>query len=79
MGYPFQRRFLERGIIFRMHESSTFVSSHLKVFKDRLLLKLRFNALTSKRLYARTEYKKLAHFYNGVSVLGRILERGIKN
>ena len=51
-GYPFQRHFLERGIIFRMHESSTFVSSHLKVFKDRLLLKIRFNALTSKPLYS---------------------------
>ena len=32
-GYPFQRRFLERGIIFRTHESSSFVSSHLKLFK----------------------------------------------
>ena len=52
MGYLFQRRFLERGIIFRMHESSTFVSSHLKVFKDRLLLKIRFNALTSKPLHS---------------------------
>ena len=51
-GYPFQRRFLERGIIFRTHESSTFVSSHLKVFKDRLLLKIRFNAITSKSLYS---------------------------
>ena len=30
-------------------------------------------------LHLRTEYKKLAHFQNGVSVLGRILERGIKN
>ena len=29
-GYPFQRRFLERGIIFRTHESSShFVSSNL--------------------------------------------------
>ena len=28
-------------------------------------------------LHPRTEYKKLAHFQNGVSVLGRILERGI--
>ena len=51
-GYPFQRRFLERGIKFRTHESSTFVSSHVKVFKDRLLLKIRFNALTSKLLYS---------------------------
>ena len=51
-GYPFQRRFLERGIIFRTHESSIFVGSHLKVFKDRLLLKIRFNALTSKALYS---------------------------
>ena len=51
-GYPFQRPFLERGIIFRTHESSTFVSSHLKLFKDRLLLKIRFNALTSKPLYS---------------------------
>ena len=51
-GYPFQRRFLERGIIFRTHESSTFVSRHLKLFKDRLLLNIRFNALTSKPLYA---------------------------
>ena len=31
---------------------STFVSSHLEVFKDRLLLKTRFNALTSKPLYS---------------------------
>ena len=64
-GYPFQRRFLERGIIFRMHESSTFVSGHLKVFKDRLLLKIRFNALTSKPLYScctlERSIKKLAH------------------
>ena len=51
-GYPFHTRFLERGIIFRTHESSTFVSSHLKVFRDRLLLKIRFNALTSKPLYS---------------------------
>ena len=51
-GYPFQRRFLERGIIFRTQESSSFVSSHLKLFKDRLLLKIRFNALTSKLLYS---------------------------
>ena len=28
-------------------------------------------------LHPRKEYKKLAHFQNGVSVLGRILERGI--
>ena len=40
-GYPFHRRFLERGIIFRTHESSSFVSGHLKLFKDRLLLKIR--------------------------------------
>ena len=30
-------------------------------------------------LRLRTEYKKLAHFQKGVSVLARILERGIKN
>ena len=86
-----QRRFLERGIIFQTHESSNFVSSHLKIFKDRLLLKIRFNALTSKLLYScctlersiknwpisRTGYKKLAHFLNGVSILGEcFLERG---
>ena len=47
-----QRRFLERGIKFRTHESSSFVSSHLKLFKDRLLLKIRFSALTSKLLYS---------------------------
>ena len=35
-GYTFRRRFLERGIIFRAHESSSFVSSHLKLFKDSL-------------------------------------------
>ena len=51
-GYPFRRRFLERGIILQTHESSSFVSSHLKLFKDGLLLKIRFNALTSKLLYS---------------------------
>ena len=30
-------------------------------------------------LHPRTEYKKLAHFQNSVSVLGRMLEQGIKN
>ena len=82
-GYPFQRRFVERGIIFRTHKSSSFVSNHLKLFKDRLLLKIRLNALLKQTvillLHPRTEYKKLAHFQNGVSVLARILERGIKN
>jgi len=29
-GYPFQRRFLEQGIIFRTLESSSFVSSHIR-------------------------------------------------
>ena len=51
-GYPFQRRFLERGIIFRAHESSTFVSRRLKLFKDRLLLNIRFYALTRQPLYS---------------------------
>ena len=51
-GYPFQRRFLERGIIFRTRESSGLVSSRLKLFKDRMLLKMRFSALTSKLLYS---------------------------
>ena len=36
----------------RTHESSSFVSSHLKLFKDRLLLKVRFNALARKLLYS---------------------------
>ena len=51
-GYPFQRRFLERGVIFWTHESSSFVTSHLKLFKDILLLKVRFNALARKLLYS---------------------------
>ena len=72
--------FLERGIIFRTHKSSTFVSSHLKLFKDRLLLKIPFNELTSKPLYScctlersiknwpisRTGYQFQGEFYNGV-------------
>ena len=36
---------------FERTESFSFVSSHLKLFKDRLLLKIRFNALTRKLLY----------------------------
>ena len=51
-GRDFEALDLERGIIFRIHESSSFVSSHLKLFNDRLLLKIRFNALTSKVLYS---------------------------
>ena len=69
-GYPFQRLLLERGIIFRTHgtnaERSSFVSSHLKLFKDWLLLKIRFNESTSKLLYPcctlERSIKKLAHF-----------------
>ena len=36
----------------RLHAGNSFVSSHLKLFKDILLLKIRFNALTSKLLYS---------------------------
>ena len=32
-GIHFRGVFVERGIIFRTHESSSFVSSHLKLFK----------------------------------------------
>ena len=103
-GVSISEAFSRTGYKFRTHESSTFVSSHLKVFKDRLLLKIRFNALTSKLfLYScytlerigsfqegscpflergisfrgntRTGYKKLAHFQNGVSILGEIFSR----
>ena len=67
-------------MIFRTRKSSSFVSSHLKLFKDRFLLKIRFNALTSKLLYSlhlRTEYKKIGPFLERVSILGEIfLERG---
>ena len=42
----------ERGIIFRAHERSSFVSSHSKLFKDRLLLTIPFSELTSKLLYS---------------------------
>ena len=65
-GIHFRGVFLERDIIFRTHESSSFVSNHLKLFKDRLLLKIRLNALLKQTvillLHPRTEYKKLAHF-----------------
>ena len=69
-GYPFHRRFLEQGIIFRTHESTSFVSSHLKLFKDRLLLKIRFNALTSKLLYSCCTLERSIK-------IGPFLERGI--
>ena len=41
--------------------------------------KERKNRAISIYKLSRTDYKKLAHFQNGVSVLGRLLERGIKN
>ena len=76
MGYPFQWRFLERGIIFRTHESSSFVISHWKLFKDRLLLRVRFNALTSKLLYSCCT---LCFSVQGGRIFARapFLERGI--
>ena len=44
--------FRERGIIFRTHESFAiqFCKQPFEIFKERLLLKIRFNALTSKLL-----------------------------
>ena len=48
-GSDFEAPDLERGIIFRTQESSSFVSSYLKLFKDRLLLKIRFNARVNKQ------------------------------
>ena len=63
-GVHFRGVFLERGIIFRKHEISSSVSSHLKLFKDRLLLKILFNALTSKLLYpCRTLYFSVQNGY----------------
>ena len=41
---------------FERTESFSFVSSHLKLFKDRLLLKIRFNALTRKLLYSQVGF-----------------------
>ena len=65
-GYPFQRRFLERGIIFRTHQSSTFVSSHLKLFQGQIAFKNTAQCVNKQTvvllLPPRTEYKKLAHF-----------------
>jgi len=65
-GYPFQRRCLERGIIFRTHESSSFVSSHLKLFKGKKTKKNTAQCVNEQTvillLHPRTEYKKLAHF-----------------
>ena len=51
-GVSISEAFSRKGIISGTHESSSFVSSHLKLFKDRLLLKIRFNALISKLLYS---------------------------
>ena len=62
-------RFLERGKIFRTHESSSFESSHLKLFQDRLLLKIRFNGLTSKLLYS---CGTLCFSMQGGRILGRV-------
>ena len=72
--------------------SSSFVSSYLKLFKDRLLLKIRFNARVNKQtvvlllhpersiknwLISRTGYQFQGEFQNGVSILReQFLERG---
>ena len=47
--------------------SSSFVSSYLKLFKDRLLLKIRFNARVNKQTVVflfctLNEYKKIGSF-----------------
>ena len=49
-GRDFEAPGLERGIIFRTHESSSFASSHLKLFKDRLLLKIRVNSFLAVKV-----------------------------
>ena len=51
-GVSISEAFSRTGMIFQTHESSSFVSSHFKLFEDRLLLKKRFNTLTSKLLYS---------------------------
>ena len=52
-GRDFEAPGLERGYTSsNARKLSTFVSSHLKAFKDRLLLKIRFSASTSKPLYS---------------------------
>ena len=71
-GYPFHRRFLERGIIFRTHESTSFVSSHLKlIIQGQIAFKNTVQCVNKQTvvllLHPRTEYKKIGPF----------LERGI--
>ena len=90
-GYPFQRRLLERGIISNAQKLQ-FCKQPFEIiqgqiaFKNRVRshgLRIRFNALNKQTvvlfLHPRTEYKKNGPFPDGVSVLGRILEQGIKN
>ena len=79
-GYPFQRRFLERGIIFRTHESSSTPDDYEEAFiwcisrTNKEISFLKNRAFSINKL-SRTEYKKLAHFQNGVSILGEIFVR----
>ena len=61
-----------------------FVSSHLTFFiQGQIAFKNTVQCVNNQTvvllLHPRTEYKRLAHFQKGVSVLGRILEQGIKN
>ena len=66
-GYPFQRRFLERGIIFRTHESSSTLDDYEEAFiwcisRTNKEISFKKNRAISIYKLSRAEYKKLAHF-----------------
>ena len=61
-----------KGNVLRMIMKKHLFDVRVEQIKKYLFLKNR--AISIYKL-SRTEYKKLAHFLNGVSVLGRILEQ----
>ena len=82
-GYPFQRRFLERGIKncgSRLYLLLKIVADYEEAFiwcisrTNKEISFLKNRAISIYKL-SRTEYKKLAHFWNGVSVLGEFFFR----
>ena len=67
MGCPFQRRFLERRIIFGTHESSTFVLKQpFEIIQGQIDFKNTVQCVNKQTvvplLHPRMEHKKLAHF-----------------
>ena len=80
-GVPISEAFSRMGYNISNAQKLQFCKQPFEIFQGQIAFKNTVQCVNKQTvvllLHPRTECRKLAHFQNGVSVLGRLLERGI--